>query len=348
MLSHASFLYDIEGKDVPDNVQDVTVSVKIIPLKAFKNQRSLKKVVLLEGVQIIEKGAFEGCSALTTFKFPAHGFEKIEGDAFYYCDLLKNITFPNGLREIGESAFHSCESLITVDIPNSVQKIAEYAFRDCLSLSFVKVSTSIEVISDFTFFRCRDLKTAILPEGLKEIGDFAFSCCPSLNIMEVPRSVTKIGDNCFKGCEKLLEKSSLEFDGDVKRLTQERFHGLPMHQLLYRQHYEKSSINNTNAHVLRELYSEDEEAFRRKDMFGLTAIDIFYASTNNKSTEKDINITTTATTTSLIERLIEIARKYELDRECKLEREDKLTQEKELAKSSRFSDERIHVETLVM
>ncbi len=66
-----------------------------------------------------------------------NGVTSIKHNAFFYCDLLKEITIPNSVTSIGEEAFSYCESLKEITIPDSVTSIGDYAFFASKSLKEV-------------------------------------------------------------------------------------------------------------------------------------------------------------------------------------------------------------------
>ena len=71
---------------------------------AFKNNKTIKTVVIPDTVKYIDDGSFYGCTA------------------------LESVTFGNGVEEIGDYAFENCTSLSKVYIPVSVKKIGAEAF----------------------------------------------------------------------------------------------------------------------------------------------------------------------------------------------------------------------------
>ena len=101
----------------------------------FKNNKSVKNVVLPESVTNIAKAAFRGCSNLKSVQLPA-GLKLIEEDAFRDCWNLKEIVIPEGVIGIGARAFLGCTSLKRVVIPSTVGKIDEKAFVDCNRVKF--------------------------------------------------------------------------------------------------------------------------------------------------------------------------------------------------------------------
>lgn len=71
---------------------------------AFKNNKTIKTIVIPDTVKYIDDESFYGCTA------------------------LESVTFGNGVEEIGDYAFENCTSLSKVYIPVSVKKIGAEAF----------------------------------------------------------------------------------------------------------------------------------------------------------------------------------------------------------------------------
>ena len=68
-----------------------------------------------------------------TFTIP-EGVVAIGNRAFFQCQSLKNINFPNSLKTIGKFAFTSCSNLEEITLPNSLESIDESAFSACTAL----------------------------------------------------------------------------------------------------------------------------------------------------------------------------------------------------------------------
>ena len=66
----------------------------------------VQEAVMTDGIRVIEDGAFKGCGN------------------------LKQVIFPNTLREIGLSALLGCGNLVTAAMPKNVEQIGGYAFAD--------------------------------------------------------------------------------------------------------------------------------------------------------------------------------------------------------------------------
>ena len=73
-------------------------------------------------VHFVDKGAYQGATALTA------------------------ITLPAELTEIGSSAFAQCFKLKSITIPASVAKIHDFAFEECEALDWIKIKRKTSVI----------------------------------------------------------------------------------------------------------------------------------------------------------------------------------------------------------
>lgn len=80
-------------------VEDGTVA---IDAQAFRNNKSLRKVVLPEGLKQLRVGSFNGCSALEDIAFP-DSLEYVDG--LYSVSKLKTADFGTKVKRIAENAF---------------------------------------------------------------------------------------------------------------------------------------------------------------------------------------------------------------------------------------------------
>lgn len=87
-----------------------------IAKNAFHCCKSIKKIVLCEGLRMICPNAFSACTALT------------------------DVYLPNSLVSIGYMAFCGCSSLKSVQIPKSVDMIGGYALANCIRLTSLSYS----------------------------------------------------------------------------------------------------------------------------------------------------------------------------------------------------------------
>ena len=94
-------------------------SVVTISDYAFKNCKSLEKIVIPDSVKIIKESAFFWCENLTSVDF-GNSLETIEREAFYYCSSLTSVVIPDSVKDIYGDAFLYCESLTDFTIGKSV------------------------------------------------------------------------------------------------------------------------------------------------------------------------------------------------------------------------------------
>lgn len=178
-----SWLYKYTGKSakvaIPDSVRSI---------RGFNNA-NVKNVVIPEGVQSVDCGAFVGCKSLESFLVAeTNQVLRSDGRSIYNADTLiayaansgTSYAVPEGVTSVGAQSFEGCNQLAEVVIPEGVEAIGDKAFSGCEKLA--KVS---------------------LPSTLKQIGTEAFKGCKSLSRVVIGESVEKIGRDAFDGCHSL-------------------------------------------------------------------------------------------------------------------------------------------------
>ena len=124
-----AFIYRGKGRsEIPWSVTHATLdpSVKVIGDEAFKDCVQLVEVVLCEGLEKIEKGAFGDCKSLKGMEIPST--VKVVGNgAFVNCDQLVKVELCEGLKQIGAGAFYGCKALKGTKIPPTGKVIGEAA-----------------------------------------------------------------------------------------------------------------------------------------------------------------------------------------------------------------------------
>ena len=142
--------------------------------------RSVKSVIIPEGVTTISENAFR------------------------LCENLVSIDIPDSVTTIGDFAFIHCHSLTSIVIPNSVTNIGDAAFSGCSDLTSIVIPNSVTYIGDRAFSGCSDLTSIVIPNSVTSIGDFAFYNC-NLTYVVIPDSVTTIKGWAFNGCTNLTD-----------------------------------------------------------------------------------------------------------------------------------------------
>ncbi len=109
------------------------------------------------GIKTIGKSA---CSAraITSLVIP-DGVERIEQEAFYYCDRLASVTFPDSLKTIEAGAFAECCSIQKIILPEGLESIGSMAFAWCDALCEVYIPESVAAVEENAFFYCESLSS---------------------------------------------------------------------------------------------------------------------------------------------------------------------------------------------
>ena len=171
--------------------------------RPWENQKkSIKRVVIENGVTYIGYNVFSGCTSLTNVVIPDSA-TSIGWATFKNCTSLTNVVIPHGVTDIASEAFSGCTSLTNVVIPSSVTYIASEAFVGCTGLTSVTIPGSVTSIKNNTFSGCTGLTSVTIPDSVTSIEYDAFSGCTGLMSVMIPSSVTYIGNDAFSGCTGL-------------------------------------------------------------------------------------------------------------------------------------------------
>jgi hypothetical protein len=101
----------------------ITISgVKSIRSNEYENNKDIIKVIIKEGIEVIEEDAFVDCSEITYLSFP-DSLIRISESAFTGCSKLTYLRLPKKLEEIGEGAFYECSSLKVIYCSDRVSKL---------------------------------------------------------------------------------------------------------------------------------------------------------------------------------------------------------------------------------
>lgn len=144
---------------------------------------------------------------------------KIGGNAFYDCQSLTAVNFPNTLTEIHDWAFYNCLSLSSITIPDGLTYIGDFAFHDCKALTSATLPNSITEMRQGIF--CRTALTSItLPNNLTKLESRMFEDCKSLTSVTLPNTITRIDYQAFYGCSAL---TSIDIPNSVKEIEYSAF-----------------------------------------------------------------------------------------------------------------------------
>ncbi len=184
----------------------------------FLGNDTITKVIIPEGVKVINSYAFASLTALEEVVLPST-LESIEYGAFYGCTSLKKISFSseNNLKIVNQSAFEKCDLQGTLDLP-SAYVISNYAFAGNADLKGVNLPDTLQTIGAYAFAGCSSLKNVNIAADKVKFGEYAFTNCSSLESFDVNSSVISAG--LFYNCENLKE---VNIGKDVKAIYEYAF-----------------------------------------------------------------------------------------------------------------------------
>lgn len=157
----------------------------------------VQEVVMTEGITVIEEGAFRNCKQLKQVIYP-QTLREICDEAFFGCAELVTAALPGKLEQVGRYAFAGT-ALRQVVLPQNLLWLGEGAYQGCEKLSSLQLPKTLVEIPDRLMKGCTTIKKITLPDGIHTIGREAFSGCTQFMDMVVPEDVTTIGDDAFVG-----------------------------------------------------------------------------------------------------------------------------------------------------
>ncbi|MDR0613407.1 MAG: leucine-rich repeat protein [Dysgonamonadaceae bacterium] len=163
--------------------------VTTVGANAFAHCPSLTSATIPEGVTAIGAYAFTNCYSLTSVIIP-NSVTSIGLEAFAYDFSLTSATLPEGLSRIERGVFFADTVLVSVNIPDSVTSIGVYAFTHCYALTSVNLPKGLSCIEEYAFANT-GLVSVTIPCSVKEINNCAFGSCHSLEKITVsyPRPI---------------------------------------------------------------------------------------------------------------------------------------------------------------
>ena len=214
------------NKNLSPTIKTVTVAPSSrgrLADEFFKDVKTVEKIEILSGVNVIGNEAFLGCDGLKELTFnTAVNWSCIGENCFASGFVLEKVTVPKGffLFGLGEieiteafmtfngernlsSTFWACKGLKKAVLPAELKKIEESEFTGCSNLTEVVLPERFEEIGKSAFRGCKSLTSIDLPDTLLYIDDQAFAYCDNLEEIKLPDSVEWIGDMAFYKCTKL-------------------------------------------------------------------------------------------------------------------------------------------------
>lgn len=209
---------------------------------AFRNNTSVKEVILPDTVTSIGICAFQDCKNLTTIKgtgnvtqignyafirceqlasFDSTKATTIGQEVFRECKNLQKFVIAEGTTQIAAGAFYA-SGLLEVTLPSTCKEIGVNAFRETL-LTEITIPDECLSIENGAFMDCNSLVSVLISEQskLESIGS-SFNKCTSLKSIVIPESCENIGDSCFSNDDGL---ETIEFRNPDTQLGVGVFYG---------------------------------------------------------------------------------------------------------------------------
>ena len=185
---------DEETVTVPDNITAIGTG-------AFKNNTTVKNIILLGGITNIGSYAFSGCSALESVNLPEN-LITIGEYAFYKCVSFNgDLSIPDSVESIGRRAFYSCAGLTgKLHLSEKMTKIEKEAFQSCNFTGSLSLPEGITSIGNGAFSGNAFSGEAVIPETVKTVENSAFGGCKNLESIVFGKQVESIGNNAFSYC----------------------------------------------------------------------------------------------------------------------------------------------------
>ena len=162
------------------------------------------KLILNEGLEHIDDGAFNGATFNGTLDLPST-LTRIGENAFCNNNLLTgNLIIPENITVIESQAFYCCSGFDGIlKLPSKLTRIESYAFKSCSGLTGkLTLPSTLERIDGDAFNNCTGFRGNLtIPQKVTEIGEGAFWGCTGLtgNLI-IPDNVTILGSGAFAFC----------------------------------------------------------------------------------------------------------------------------------------------------
>jgi len=230
---------------------------------------SSARLVIEEGVEVIEEGAFEGCDIFTEIILP-DSLTVIGNMAFKDCDRITDLSIPKESRctAIGAEAFSSCAELSTVKLAGDIATIEAKAFKDCANLKCIDFGKKLKTIGEYAFRYCSSLEELYIPDSVEEIvvntTRGPFDGCTGLKKISVG-GISTLESSMLRTNSQQLEE--LIIRGTVGTIGKDALNSSYGEQNAYKTngyHYTTSSARLIIEEGVKEI---DESAFENCDIF---------------------------------------------------------------------------------
>lgn len=136
------FASDNSDVVIPGEINNLKVTS--IAKNSFKNNKTIKNVIVSADLKCISRYTFYGCTELTYISL-SKSVTSIDYKAFYGCKKLEYINLNDNVTDIGEYAFYKCSSLKKVTFYDGLKTVGQKAFYNS-GISTISLPASVEYI----------------------------------------------------------------------------------------------------------------------------------------------------------------------------------------------------------
>jgi len=120
------------------------------PFSGIDYGKVVSVVLPTEGLASLGDFSFACFSGITHIDLSVSDITSIGDYVFFNSTNLKNIVFPEGLKQIGDFCFVN-SGLVSVTIPDHVERIGEWAYVNCHELATLTIGKSVTAIGQQAF-----------------------------------------------------------------------------------------------------------------------------------------------------------------------------------------------------
>ncbi len=194
--------------------------------RAFENNKTLRKVVVPDSVEVIGNDVFSFTNI--TELVLSNNLSRIGNSILFANKTLKEIIIPKSITftsELGafsgsaieeaifqdgetgipERILSNCQELKKVVIPDSVTIIGKRAFELCVSLESIDMPENLEIIREGAFYQCESLSQINIPDSVYRIEKDAFACCIKFTSLKLPENIEFIGPGILRDVKNVTE-----------------------------------------------------------------------------------------------------------------------------------------------
>ena len=202
----------------------------IILKNAFEDFEDVESISIASTIELIEEGAFWGCSVLKEIRVDENNkkYKSIDGNLYSkdgktlikYASGKEERIFivPNKVKHINNYAFEGADHLTSISIADNVVSIGEEAFSSCRSLINIRTSRDNQTYKSIdgilyskggkqliAYPQGRVEASFMAPESVTSINDYAFDWAWGLRAIFIGKNISFISEKCIGNCGNLMD-----------------------------------------------------------------------------------------------------------------------------------------------